>query len=86
MLCWGIKIIRAETMISWYQLYIIQFHRAENVLIDTLSEFNYYSPPPPPPPQELQSVVDHGFQHNRPSLLTVSGHCLLIFYSNYILQ
>jgi len=46
----GIKIMRAETMISWYQLYLIQCLRAKNVLTDTLSEFNSPPPPPPPPP------------------------------------
>jgi hypothetical protein len=64
---------------------------AKNLLTDALSEFNYFSsfsssfssppPPPPPPPQALQSVVDNGFQNNRPTFPTVSGYCLPFFFS-----
>ena len=37
----------------------------------------------PPPSLVLQFVVDLGFQCSLPPFLTVSGHCLLAFYSCY---
>jgi hypothetical protein len=39
----------------------------------------------PPPPLVLQSVMDLGFQCSLRLFLTVSRHCLLVFYPHYFL-